>query len=606
MKPNIKNPQLDEDIRRKSRYLIVFVFVLLSVLTLRLFVMQIIHGSYYDELSRNNRIRIIPVPAPRGKIFDRDGVVLADNRPAFNVMALPEDIPDSRDISMRLAPLLDKPASEVEQAILKGKARPYDPLAVARDITFDQVAKVEMELFHIPGITIEVIPQREYLFTDLGCHIIGFIGEISRGQLEQKEAQGYVPGDLIGKSGIEMVSESMLKGTKGKRVFEVDAQGQRMRVLNEMEPVQGSDVQLTVDQDLQVIARQSLGNRAGAVVAMVPQTGEILVMESTPGFNPGIFTGSLTPEQWKGISGDPLHPLENRAMRGAYPPGSVFKVVVALAALKTGAIDPAAKVFCPGFMTIGGMTFRCWRREGHGAVDMRDAIVRSCDVYFYALGRALGIDAIAEVGFQLGLGAKTGIVLPDEPPGLMPTREWKRRRFGQPWHPGEHAIAAIGQGYTLTTPLQLAKAMCAALNGGKVYAPRIIATDESVLERDLQIPGRHLDIIRDSLRGVVEDAHGTARALRSKDFTMGGKTGTAQVARGFESRLPDQSDIPYRFRDHAWFFGFSPVEKPEIVVVALVEHGGGGGAMAGPIVRDVIQGYHLAKEAGNEQVRQDN
>lgn len=606
MKPNITNPLLDEDLRRKSRYLIAFVFMLLGILTLRLFVMQIINGSYYEELSRNNRIRIIPVPAPRGKIFDRDGVVLADNRPAFNVMVLPEDISDPKDISARLAPLLEKPASEILQIIVKGKSKPYDPLVVARDISFDQVAKVEMEMFSLPGVSIETIPEREYLFGNLGCHVLGFIGEISKRQLEGVEDGSYAPGDLIGKSGVELISEETLRGSKGKRVFEVDARGQRVRVLDEKEPLPGHDVKLTIDRDLQAIARESLGEKAGAVVAMVPGTGEVLVMESTPGFDPGIFAASMTAKQWKEIIEDPMHPLENRAMRGAYPPGSVFKIVVTLAGFRAGILDPGTTVYCPGHYNLGRVVFRCWKPEGHGNVDLVEAITKSCDVYFYTLGRALGIDAIAEVGSQLGLGTRSGIGLPNESPGLMPTRKWKQQRFGQPWHPGEHVIAAIGQGYTLVTPIQVAKAMSAVVNGGHVYTPRIIQTDRPVLERELKIPGWQIEAIKAGLQGVVEDPRGTAHSLWDKDISMGGKTGTAQVARGYVSKLPDEADIPYRYRDHAWFFGFSPVERPEIVVVALVEHGGHGGAVAGPIVRDVIKGYYLLKEQRNEQVRKDN
>ena len=521
-------------------------------------------------------------------------------------MVLPEDISDPRDISMRLAPLLDRPASEIQQAILKGKSKPYDPLVVARDITFNQVAKVEMEMFNLPGVSIETIPEREYLFGNLGCHVLGYIGEISKRQLEQRDEGTYAPGDLIGKSGIELVSENTLKGKKGKRVFEVDARGQRVSVLDEKEPIPGHDVKLTPDYDLQAIARQSLGDKAGAVVAMVPGTGEVLVMESTPGFDPGIFAASLTAQQWKDIVEDPMHPLQNRAMRGAYPPGSIFKIVVSLAAFRAEVLDPSATVFCPGYYSLGRVVFRCWKLEGHGDVDLVEAITKSCDVYFYTLGRTLGIDAIAEMGFQLGLGAKTGILLPDEASGLMPTRAWKRKRFNQPWHPGEHVIAAIGQGYTLVTPLQVAKAMGAVVNGGNVYTPRVVAMEKSVLERDLAIPKRQIDLIKKGLQGVVEDAQGTARSLWDRDISMGGKTGTAQVARGYVSRLPDEADIPFKYRDHAWFFGFSPVENPEIVVVALVEHGGHGGAIAGPIVRDLIKGYYLLKGSGNEQIRQDN
>ncbi len=606
MKPNITNPLMDEDLRRKTKYLFAFVFVLLGILVLRLFTMQIIHGSYYEELSRNNRIRIVSTPPPRGKILDRNGVVLADNRPAFNVMVLPEDISSPSDTAKRLSPLLDKPAAEIEESILKGKGKPYDPLVVARDITFEQVAKVEMEIFNLPGVSIETIPEREYLFGELSCHVLGFIGEVSKRGLEQDEEGIYAPGDMVGKSGIELVMEDTLRGVKGKRVFEVDALGRRVRVLDERDAVEGSDVVLTLDHHLQEIALQALGARAGAVVAMRPDTGEVLAMESTPGFDPALFAGTMTTEQWKGIMDDPMHPLENRALRGAYPPGSVFKIVVALAGFHAGILNPDATVHCPGQYFLGRVRFGCWKPEGHGNVALVEAITKSCDVYFYTLGRALGIDAMAETGFRLGLGRRTGIILKDESPGLMPTRKWKRERLKQPWHPGEHVIAAIGQGYTLVTPLQVAKAMSAVVNGGRLYTPRIIATEKSVLERDLNIPRRQVEIIKEGLKGVVEDAHGTAHSIWDRDISMGGKTGTAQVARGIVSKKPDESDIPYKLRDHAWFFGFSPVEKPEIVVVALLEHGGHGGAVCGPIVRDVIKGYYLLKETPREPLRQDH
>jgi len=606
MKPNITNPQLDEDLKKKSLYLIVFVLVLLGILVMRLFVMQIIKGSYYEGLSENNRIRIIAVPAARGKILDRAGVVFADNRPAYNVMALPEDISNPKEISERLAPLLDKQPSEIRQAILQGKSKPYDPLTVARDITFEQVAKIETQMFNLPGVSIETIPEREYLYQSLGCHVLGFIGEISKRQLEeQSDEDDYAPGDLVGKSGIELIYEDTLKGDKGKRVFEVDARGHRVKVLGEEEPASGKDVKLTIDQGLQTIASQDLGERAGAVVAMVPSTGEVLVMESTPGFDPAIFASSMTPGAWKQIIDDPLDPLENRCMRGAYPPGSVMKIIVSLAGLRTGILDPNARVFCPGFYKVGNMTFRCWQSHGHGSLDLISAIAQSCDVYFYTQGRALGIDNIAATGFQLWLGARTGIALPDELPGLMPTKKWKRQRFHQPWHPGEDAIAAIGQGYTLVTPLQVAKAMSAIVNGGKVYTPKILVEGEPVLERDIAIPSRHLALIKEGLKEAVEDAHGTGHAIYDPELSIGGKTGTAQVARGYISKRPDESDIPYKYRDHAWFFGISPVEKPEIVVVALLEHAGHGGSACAPIVKDVIKGYYLRKETSHEQIHQD-
>jgi penicillin-binding protein 2 len=520
-------------------------------------------------------------------------------------MVLPEDISSPRDISSRLAPLLDRQPGEIQQAIQQGKGKPYDPLIVARDITFEQMARIETQIFNLPGVSIEAIPEREYLQGDLGCHLLGFIGEISKRRLEeQAEDEDYAPGDLVGKTGIEFIFEDTLKGGKGKRVFEVDARGHRVKVLGEEEPVPGRDVKLTIDQGLQAIAAQDLGERAGAVVAMVPTTGEVLVMESTPGFDPAIFAKSLSTQQWKEIIENPLHPLENRCMRGAYPPGSVMKIVVTLAGFQAGVLDPNARVFCPGSYRVGNMTFRCWQSRGHGSLDLVSAITQSCDVYFYTLGRALGVDRIAATATQVGLGARTGIALPDELPGLIPTKKWKRKRFNQPWHPGEDVITAIGQGYTLVTPLQVARTMSAIVNGGKVYRPSILAGEAPVLERDIDIPRYQLEIIKAGLRGAVENPRGTGHAIYDPKFSIGGKTGTAQVARGYMSKLSDQADIPYKFRDHAWFFGISPVEKPEIVVVAIVEHAGHGGTVCAPIVKHVIEGYYLKKEASREQIRQ--
>lgn len=608
MKPNITSPHLDDDIKKSSLYLLIFVFTLLGILMIRLFVMQIINGTYYKGLSENNRVRIIAVAAPRGKIMDRAGAILADNRPAYNVMVLPEDISNPQDISVRLAPILNKAPLEIEHLIQQGKkGKPYDPLIVARDITFEQVAKIETQMISLPGVSIEAIPEREYLYGALGCHVLGFIGEVSKRKLEEQgEEGGYSPGDLLGKSGVELVYENTLKGAKGKRVFEVDATGHRVKVLGENEPVPGKDVKLAIDQGLQEIAAQALGEKAGAVVAMVPMTGEVLVMESTPGYDPAIFASSMTAQQWKQIINNPMHPLENRSMRGAYPPGSIMKIVVALAAFQAGVLDPFARVYCPGSFKVGNVVFRCWQARGHGSLDLVGAITQSCDVYFYTQGRALGIDNIAATGSQLGLGKKTGIALPDELPGLMPTKKWKRKRFSQPWHPGEDVIAGIGQGYTMVTPLQVAKVMSAILNGGKVYTPKILASGDPVLERDIAIPRSQLEYLKAGMKGAVENVRGTAHGIYDPELSIGGKTGTAQVARGYTSKRPDESDIPYHLRDHAWFFGFSPVEKPEIIVVALLEHGGHGGSVCAPIVKAVIEGYYLKKEASREQIRKTN
>jgi penicillin-binding protein 2 len=606
MSHNITGPQLDEDLRWKAKILTIFVFALIAILLLRLMNMQIFKGSYYEGLSRNNRIRIVSVNAPRGKILDRNNLVLADNRPAYNLVIMPEDISNVHRVSYRLAVFLDQDKREIVEKIDQAKMRPYDPVTIARDISFQQVARIESEIFTLPGVSINATNERDYVFKDLASHILGFLGEVSRKELKKHNPGDYEIGDLIGKTGIEIACEDKLRGKKGTRVFEVDALGRKIKVLDERYPLSGDDVILTIDKRLQLLAKESLRNRAGAVVAIVPSTGEILAMVSSPGFDPNMFLTPMAPEAWKQIIEDSLHPLENRSIRGQYPPGSIFKIAVAFAALSTRTVSPDDTFFCAGEYTLGTSTYKCWKKQGHREIDISRAITESCDVYFYQLGEALGIDLISKYAFDLGFGKPTGIELRDELSGIIPTKAWKMKRFGQPWQQGESIISAIGQGFTLVTPLQVAKAMSAIVNEGKLYTPRILVSNEPQLEKVLDVEKADLDVIKMGLRMVVEGDQGTGRGIRDPMFAIGGKTGTAQVAKGYTSKLVDESDLPYKLRDHAWFFGFSPVESPEILVVAVVEHGGHGGAIAAPVVRDVIKGYYFLKGIEDEQIQEDN
>ena len=604
---NIPGPHIDDDLKWKAKIFMAFIFCLFTVLLLRLLNMQVFKGSYYEGLARNNRIRIISIPAQRGQILDRNFEVLADNRPAYNLMVMPEDVSDVSSIAGRLAEILECEEAEIIEKIKEGKKRPYNPVALARDISFYQMASIETQLYTMPGVSIDATSERDYVLKELSAHALGFLGEISRRQLEAFGPKSpYAPGDLIGKSGVESICEETLRGTKGARIFEVDALGRKIHVLDERAPVPGKDVVLTIDKRLQLAACRSLGGRAGAVVAIAPSTGEILAMVSSPSFDPNLFLSPMTPETWKEIIEDPMHPLENRSIRGQYSPGSVFKVLIAALALNSGFVTPDDKVYCPGSYSLGDSTFKCWRKEGHGHVDLATALTQSCDVYFYVLGERLGIDRISSFCQDMGLGRPTGIEFRDELAGLVPTREWKQKRFKEPWQKGESVITAIGQGFTLVTPLQIAKVMSGIVNGGKVITPRILASTQMTQERNLNIRENELAVILEGLKAVVEADRGTGRAIKDPRFTMGGKTGTVQVVRGYTSKLPDQSDLPYKIRDHAWFFGFSPVENPEILVVAIVEHGGSGSAIAAPVVRDVIHEYYVSKGVIDEQVCQDN
>lgn len=604
---NIPGPHIDDDLKWKAKIFMAFIFCLFTVLLLRLLNMQVFKGSYYEGLARNNRIRIISIPAQRGQILDRNFEVLADNRPAYNLMVMPEDVSDVSSIAGRLAEILECEEAEIIEKIKEGKKRPYNPVALARDISFYQMASIETQLYTMPGVSIDATSERDYVLKELSAHALGFLGEISRRQLEAFGPKSpYAPGDLIGKSGVESICEETLRGTKGVRIFEVDALGRKIHVLDERAPVPGKDVVLTIDKRLQLAACRSLGGRAGAVVAIAPSTGEILAMVSSPSFDPNLFLSPMTPETWKEIIEDPMHPLENRSIRGQYSPGSVFKVLIAALALNSGFVTPDDKVYCPGSYSLGDSTFKCWRKEGHGHVDLATALTQSCDVYFYVLGERLGIDRISSFCQDMGLGRPTGIEFRDELAGLVPTREWKQKRFKEPWQKGESVITAIGQGFTLVTPLQIAKVMSGIVNGGKVITPRILASTQMTQERNLNIRENELAVILEGLKAVVEADRGTGRAIKDPRFTMGGKTGTVQVVRGYTSKLLDQSDLPYKIRDHAWFFGFSPVENPEILVVAIVEHGGSGSAIAAPVVRDVIHEYYVSKGVIDEQVCQDN
>jgi penicillin-binding protein 2 len=591
---------LEIELKNKGIKLAAAILILFSIIFLRLTYMQIIMGFHYKELSMNNSIRVLNIKPPRGKIMDRNGIVLVDNRPVCNLVVIPEDVSDPAKVSSRLAEILEMDPVKIEEEIKAGLKRPYDPVCIAKDLSFDQIARIESEIYTLPGVSIDATHERDYVYKELASHVLGYVGEVSEKELSSSiNKKGiYSQGDVIGKGGIERELEEILRGRKGQKVLEVDATGHSHGIKEEISPLSGKDVRLTIDKDLQAIAADSLGDRAGAVIAMVPSTGEVLVMLSKPDYDPNMFLSPIAPEAWQEIIHNPRHPLENRAFRGQYPPGSIFKIVTTLAGLSTGVLDPYEKVHCSGDLILGDTRFMCWKQPlGHGDVDLNRAIIESCDVYFYRLGKMLGIDAFSSYALSLGFGQTTGIDLSGDSSGLIPSREWKRAKLKKTWYTGETLIMAIGQGFLRVTPLQMAKVMSAVVNGGDIYTPRLIASGEPKLEKKLDVPGEQLEIIKNALRGVVEDPAGTAHNIWDPVLSVGGKTGTAQVVKKIRSGIPDESDIPYRYRDHAWFLGFSPVDDPEILVIVVVEHGGHGGSIAAPIGRDVIKGYFFLKSS---------
>ena len=587
-----------------------FVVVLaFGLFALRLFQLQIIQGEALRERSERNSIRTIRLAAPRGEILDRDGRVLATTRPAFGLQVIPSELRRPELTFAALGQLLEQdPEALRKRAGEPSGARRFQPVRLASDLTWDHLARVESHRYALPGVLTDIQPRRHYLDGSLAAHVLGTIGEVRKEQLETRRFARYRAGEVIGQSGIEAVLESHLRGREGGLNVVVDAAGREIERLDEAEPRAGRTAVLSIDLDLQREAYAAFESdvegeprRAGALVALDPRNGEVLAWVSTPSYDPNAFPGGIDTATWKRLMQDERRPLQDRVMSGQYPPASTYKAIVAAGALQEGVIDPDERLYCPGSFRLGRRTYRCWKRGGHGEVDLREALVRSCDVYFYQVGLRLGVDRLAFFARSLGLGRRSGVELPDEKSGHIPTSAWKSRRFGEPWVLGETLSAAIGQGFNTVTPLQLAVAFAAIANGGGLVTPRLVRSlhahdalslpSAPVFRERTPIDARHLARVRDALIGVVQDPGGTGARARVPGVVVGGKTGTAQVVglKQFEGLEGDE--IPWKYRDHAWFVAFAPAESPEIVVAVLVEHGGGGGRVAAPIAQRVLARY---------------
>jgi penicillin-binding protein 2 len=536
-------------------------------------------------------------------IFDRQGRILVDNRPAFNLAIIPEDVKDLEKTLDHLGKILDFDHSKSMGKLSSARSgAPFKPIVIKEEMTRDELAAVEIHRYYLPGVVVQVQPKRSYEVPSFAAHLLGYLGEIGQTQLKEINHLDYKPGDLLGKYGVEMKWEEFLKGQRGGRQVEVDSAGRRLRTLQEVSPVPGHNLVLTLDSRLQLIAENALKGQAGAIVAMNPDNGDILAMVSSPSFDQNQFVIGLTSEEWQTIVNDPLHPLTNKTIQGQYPPGSTFKPVVLAAALENGFVNPDTSFDCWGRYRLGNHTYRCWRKGGHGPLDLYEALVRSCDIYFYQLGQKIGVNLMAEYARRFGLGSKTHIQLGNEALGLIPTSEWKQRRFGIPWQKGEDLVVAIGQGFVLVTPIQMALFYSSIANGGKLVKPRvvqrvedadgnIVKTIESEIRKEQIIRPSTLSFLQKALAGVVQEPFGTGRAARQAGIKVAGKTGTAQVIRMGEDEDENIDEEPYEFRDHAWFLAFAPLEEPEILVAVLVEHGGHGGSAAAPIAREVMKEY---------------
>lgn len=577
------------------------IIVAFSLIFSRLWYLQILRGEYFKELSEHNRIRIQEIAAPRGILFDREGIPLVDSFPSFDVSLFREDVPDMESLVPALSRALSMDSDKVEARLEAARGNPpHQPLKIKADIAREELAAVETRRLDLPGVVVDVVIRRNYPFKNLASHLIGYLGEVSQDELEKEEFSTHKLGYLVGKYGLEQKFELDLMGENGGRQIEVNAMGQKIRVLGQVEPNPGNNLYLTLDLELQKAAEQAMAGKNGAVVALDPQNGDILAMVSKPDFDPNLFARGIAPENWKSIVDNPARPLQNRAIQGQYPPGSVYKIIMATAGLEEKVITPETSFVCNGSYPFGNREYRCWKKEGHGRVSLRRALVESCDVYFYNVGMRLGVNRIAKYASGSGLGSLTGFPLGREKPGLVPTSSWKMKRFGIPWQAGENLSIAIGQGYNLATPLQIACSVSALFNGGKYYQPRIARNVRAphgellkefppVVMRNIQVSPETIELVREGLWGVVNSPGGTGSRARVEGFNVAGKTGTSQVVQRKEGKNEPTSP---ELQDHAWFVCFAPANNPEITVAVLVEHGGGGGATAAPVARQVMETYY--------------
>jgi penicillin-binding protein 2 len=590
-----------EDFRLLQRRLLVLRLALLIglvVLFSRIWYLQVIKGGFYRELSEQNRVRTVPVRPARGLIYDRHGELLANNIPSFNLYATPEDMKDRQQLATTLEDLIGLSRTET----LKRLARPshsYLPILVKGGLTLREAAEVEGHRLDLPGLRIQPESQRNYLHGLLGSHLLGYVGEVSPEQQDEPAFADLAPGSVVGKTGVEKTFDQVIRGKPGQKTIEVDARGTERKTLTVVEQTSGDDLYLSLDLTLQRMAESMLNEEAGAVVALDPRNGDVLVLASRPGFDPNVLSHGLTGAAWDQIARDGRHPLTNRAIQGLYPPGSTFKIMVASAALESSKWSPGTKVHCTGQFPFGNHVFKDWKKGGHGTMNLYQAVVHSCDVYFYLLGNRLGIDAIAEAARQYGLGQATGIELPGERSGIVPSTEWKMRARREPWYPGETISAAIGQGYVTVTPLQMATATAAVANGGVLYKPRLVRAirerstgqirDLLPTEKGLvSMDSDSFAVLQQALRGVVVE--GTGKRAQSKLVEIAGKTGTAQNVSS-KYQKPEGEETPKQFRDHAWFVAYAPVDRPRIALAVVVENTGHGGTFAAPIAKAIIEEY---------------
>lgn len=576
----------------------VAVGIVFAILATSYWYVQIVRADYYFTLSENNRIRSVRINAPRGYVLDRNGAILVDNEPAYTLQLYRKEarnIASSIDLASEVLKL---PREVIKARVDRGLKDPeFLPITIAENLGIEEVASIEARAPEHPEFAIAVSQRRLYTHGASAAHVLGYLSEANLEQVKAVE-NGYKLGDWIGQKGIEGAYEGLLAGVNGERRVIVDSHGHEMAEERRVEARPGQNLFVTLDLGLQQIAEDYFKDKVGSAVALDPRTGEILALVSSPSYDPNWFTRRVSAKEWNGLLTDGDHPLQNRAIQNAFSPGSTFKVFLAYGALAMGLVDPEETVFCPGYATFYGRTFKCHKKGGHGTVNLRNAIKMSCDVYFYNLGRRLGIERISQIANAFGFGSPTGVDLPYEKSGLVPSEEWAIEKRHARWYPSETISVSIGQGPVLVTPLQQARALSALIENGRLPTPHLfLASQEphsgkrlrykSETHTGMEIPPEKLAIVKNGMWAVMNEAGGTAYSFRVPGLETGGKTGTVQVI-GNETTIKAGADR-HKLADHAWFFGFAPLDNPQMVVVVFVENGGHGGLAAAPLAKSLFE-----------------
>ena len=582
---------------RRSLIMALIKFLLLMVIIARLYYLQVYQADRYKTLADENRISTRLLVPPRGIIFDRNGVTIASNQQNFQALIVAEQAPNVQETLDAFKKIM--PLSEAEEERIKKdlkRNRSFVPIKIRDNLSWEEVSRIQLNAPDLPGIVIDEGLTRYYPFGAGMAHILGYVSSVSDKDVKDDPLL-EVPGFKIGKSGIEKYLEKALRGESGNLKLEVNAYGRIMKEIERVDGIPGKDVQLTIDSRLQQKAFELFGEESGAAVLLDVHTGEILAFVSAPSFDPNMMTQGLSTEDWNALLHNERNPLTDKAISGQYSPGSTFKMIVALAALEAGVIKPETRTYCAGKMFLGNHAFHCWKKEGHGHLNVVEALQHSCDIFFYETAQKLGIEKIADMARRFGLGSKINIGLENEKAGLIPDKEWKLRRFGEPWQQGESLISGIGQGYILTTPLQLATMTARLVNGGYEIKPTFlkVSDGEKSKIRKIDVSPTNLELIKEGMYAVVNKPGGTA--WRSQfDYhgqRMGGKTGTTQVRRiTMKERregIKKESELPWRLRNHALFVGYAPQDNPKYAVAVLVEHGGGGSSVAAPLAGKILR-----------------